>query len=206
MNFVQKKNILLIILVSCFLLLFASSCYATDNIEEVNKIIEQQEQPETDNSNLSIAMVKLVLVLGVIILAAWFIIKLFGRRFDTKMQGTWLKVVDEVMLGQNRGVVLCKINGKFFALGVTDNQINLLFELEDSDLLNEIAEKEKLEAGENNLDEWTVKIKNLLKTNKKVVQNKNFHLIMQEQTSKIREMGREDAASEKTGTRSDEND
>ncbi len=48
---------------------------------------------------------------GLIVAAAWSIIRLFGRQLSRKIQGDWLYVADEVMIGQNRGIVLCESAG-----------------------------------------------------------------------------------------------
>ncbi|MDD3365054.1 MAG: flagellar biosynthetic protein FliO, partial [Syntrophomonas sp.] len=116
---------------------------------------------------------------------------LFAKQVSTKMQGTWLHVVDEVMLGQNKGLVLCEVSGKIYALGVTDGQINLLFEVDNPKLLEEISSgdyiiKEKKELPlMNSINDW---FNRQLKIDKSSNSPKDFHLLMQEQTKRIKDV------------------
>ncbi len=126
-----------IVLISV-MFVFTGMSLAVNSMEDLNKELNKAQQPQAESPSIVLSLFKLLVVLGLIVAAAWSIIHLFRRQLGTKMQGTWLKVVDEVMLGQNRGVVLCEVNGRIYALGVTEGQINLLFEIEDHELLEEI--------------------------------------------------------------------
>jgi flagellar biogenesis protein FliO len=101
-------------------------------------------------------LLRVVVVLVILLLLAWALGRIFQRRFTGTRTGKWLKVVDEVTLGNNRSVVLCRLENQVFALGVTEQQVNYLFPVEDEDLLRfmeqenllaELAEADKASPG-----------------------------------------------------------
>lgn len=186
----QQRNSIIIILAFIMLFMFVASALAVNvnNIDDFNKELNKQETPVAQDQNLVWDFVKLIIVLGLIIGAAWSIIRLFGKQVNTRMQGNWLHLVDEIMMGQNRGIVLCEIAGKIYALGVTEHNINLLFEIDNPQLVREISET--------NLEELIQKndpLKNLLDKLGSLKKNgqhssvpvKNFELLMNEQTKKL---------------------
>ncbi len=190
MNPWREKHLIILIIVLALTLLLTGTALGVDNIQDLNNAINQ-EQPQVQSNNLWLSLLKLILVLGVILVAAWSIIRLFAKQVSTKMQGTWLHVVDEVLLGQNRGLVLCEVSGKIYALGVTDGQINLLFEVDNPKLLEEIStgeyvlnKKEELPLI-NSINSW---FNRKLKMEKSPSSPKNFHLLMQEQNKRIKDV------------------
>ena len=190
MDPLRSKHLIILFIGLTFILFLAGTALGVDNIQDLNNAINQ-EQPQVEPNSLWLSFLKLILVLGLIIAAAWSIIRLFAKQVSTKMQGTWLHVVDEVMLGQNRGVVLCEVSGKIYALGVTDGQINLLFEVDNPKLLEEIsagdyvlAEKKELPFM-NSINSW---FNRKLKMDKNTSSPKDFHLLMQEQAKRIKDV------------------
>lgn len=133
----RNKSILIILLSLIMLQVAILPAIAVD-MEKLNQELDSQPQ-EADKPNLVVEFFKLLVVLVLIVAAAWSIIKLFSRQATTRMQGTWLHVVDEVTLGQNKGIILCEVGEKIFAVGVTDHNISLLFEVTHPKLLEEIS-------------------------------------------------------------------
>ncbi|MEN6326324.1 MAG: flagellar biosynthetic protein FliO [Syntrophomonas sp.] len=131
-----------IIAVLCLILMniLAYNALAIDDMQQLNQELEKQQEVNTQTHSLWWDFIKLVLILAIIIGVAWSLIRLFGKQVSRKMEGTWLHVVDEVVLGQNRGIVLCEIGEKLYALGVTDHNISLLFEINNSKLLEEVGQ------------------------------------------------------------------
>lgn len=170
--------------------IFAGSVLAINDISDLDKELDRQQVPDSRSSNLWLDFLKLVLVLALIIAAAWSIIRLFSRQITAKMQGTWLNVVDEVALGQNRGIVLCEIGGKIYALGVTDHSISLLFEVNNPDLLDDISREAAMVKTENQPNrDWWQKIGALIsgrsvRPKTRPVQ-KDFHLMVEEQARRL---------------------
>jgi flagellar protein FliO/FliZ len=167
------------------ILLSASAALAVDNINDLNQEINKQPDLPTGH-NIAWDFVKLVLALAVIVGAAWAIVRMFGKQASTRMQGTWLHTVDELMLGQNRGLVLCEVAGKIYAVGVTDHNINLLFEVDNPQILKEISEGNYHQQQQNRdvIKNTAEKFRELF-NKKEAVMVKDFHSLMQEQGKRL---------------------
>lgn len=174
--------------------MLVANAVAVENIDDLNQELSKQQPSNPGSSNLVWNFIKMVIALGLLIGAAWSIIRLFGRQAAIKMQGNWLHLVDEVMLGQNRGLVLCEIAGKIYALGVTDHNINLLFEINDPLLVKEISQTNLDEAIQKQ-ESWPDLIKRareILHLEKRPPVEKNFHILMQEQSQKLHNLSEQE--------------
>lgn len=167
------------------------NAWAINDIDELNAELNKQQvnQPNNSGSMLWLEFIKLIVVLGLIIAAAWSIIKLFSKQVTKKMQGTWIQVVDEVTLGPNRGIILCEVGEKLYALGVADNNINLLFEIDNPKLLEEInySERNNDDTGNTNpLEALTKSIAKILRPKQPSNKDKrDFHFLMDEQFQRL---------------------
>ena len=133
----RNKSTLIILLTLIMLHIAILPAVAAD-MDKLNQELDSQPQ-EADKPNLVVEFFKLLVALVLIVAAAWSIIKLFSHQATARMQGTWLHVVDEVTLGQNKGIILCEVGEKIFAVGVTDHNISVLFEVTHPKLLEEIS-------------------------------------------------------------------
>lgn len=115
-----------------------------------DKVDNSKNDVAAGSTNLGWTLFKLILSLALIILMAYVIIRVFGKQVNRRFRGRWLQVIDELIVGPNRGVVLCEVGGRILALGVTDHSINVLFEVNDEDLI-----KEMLAAGPEAPEEWS---------------------------------------------------
>lgn len=187
MKRLHRKNFA-ILLAIVVLLAFASTALAVDNMKDLNQEINKQPQTPTAHSMVW-DFVKLVLVLGVIMGAAWSIVRMFGKKAAVRMQGTWLHTVDEVMLGQNRGLVLCEVAGKIYAIGVTDHNINFLFEVDNPQILKEISEGNynKLETPDV-VGDFSKGVKFLFNKKSAAPKFKDFHVLMTEQSNRLKDI------------------
>lgn len=139
MSLLHRKRLTLVLLLTLVLIQTAALPVLGADMDKLNQELESQQVQEMDKPNLVVEFVKLLLVLTLIVAAAWSIIRLFSRQVSSRMQGTWLHVVDEVTLGQNKGIILCEVGEKVFAVGVTDHNISVLFEVTHPKLLEEIS-------------------------------------------------------------------
>lgn len=196
MNSIRRHHVIMLVIMLMVAFVFVADAAAVENMTEFNQAYDQQDTSGTQNhSSLLWNFIKLVIVLGLLIGAAWSIIKLFGRQAAAKMQGNWLHLVDEVIMGQNRGLVLCEIAGKIYALGVTDHNINLLFEINDPQLVKEISETNLEELIEQNASVQDIadKLKGLFRIKQKSpLTGKNFHILMEEQAKKLHSISQPD--------------
>ena len=196
---------LLIIILTCLVLGTAlSPGLAIDDIEQLNMAMDQEAAPEPEDNYLLIGFLKLIGVLVVIILIVWLLIRLFGRQIRSRMQGTWLRVLDEVSLGPNRGVVLCELGGKIYGLGVTDHQISPLFELDDPELLADIELAGMQAAEEQKLSEpqWMSAINKWLErlggeSYRPGPAPRNFHRLVQEQSQRMKDIYEQEVHNER---------
>ena len=186
---------------------------AVQDFGDVQKAIDNQQVENTRAPNLFLNFVKLIFILALIIGAAWSIIRLFGNKTGGRLQGTWIQVVDEVMLGQNRGIVLCEVGEKVYAVGVTDHNITVLFEVDNPKLLEEIS-KSNISIVETeaafNWSQWKEGLANLFKPRKSISRAKvlnNFHLLIEQQSQRLDEISyRGTQNTEANSRRSDEHE
>ena len=165
---------------------------AVQDFDDVQKAIDNQQVENTRAPNLFLNFVKLIFILALIVGAAWSIIRLFGNKTKGKLQGTWIQVVDEIMLGQNRGIVLCEVGEKVYAVGVTDHNITVLFEINNPKLLEEISKSNIAVVDTEapfNWSHWKEAFNSLFKTRKSIstVPN-NFHLLIEQQSQRLDEI------------------
>lgn len=185
---IWRRKHIIVIAALAVLLLFASGALAVDNMNQLNQEMNKQTEAPAGHSVVW-DFVKLVLVLAVIVGAAWSIVRVFGHKASVRMQGTWLHTVDEVMLGQNRGLVLCEVAGKLYAIGVTDHNINLLFEVDNPQVLKEISEGNyhQIQQSQDVMKDAADRVKGLFKPRKAASppNPKDFHSLMAEQSKRL---------------------
>lgn len=165
---------------------------AVQDFDDVQKAIDNQQVENTRAPNLFLNFVKLIFILALIVGAAWSIIRLFGNKTRDRLQGTWIQVVDEIMLGQNRGIVLCEVGEKVYAIGVTDHNITVLFEIDNPKLLEEISKSNIAVVDTEAAFNWSQlkeALNKLFKTRKSMsrVPN-NFHLLIEQQSQRLDEI------------------
>lgn len=203
---ITRRRCLILFIMLLLVHLMACNVLAVSDIDDLNEELENQNTRETPGNNLWLEFFKLIIVLVVIIGAAWSLIRLFGKQLSSKTQGTWINVVDEVMLGQNRGIVLCEIGGKVYALAVTDHTINLLFEVDDPKLLEDISQG-GLEFKPTNSNNNIMLIKKRLADffpsgNMTENKTKGFHSMMEQQLMRLKN---NNESCQKPSRRSDDN-
>ncbi|MGE5381126.1 MAG: flagellar biosynthetic protein FliO [Methylocystaceae bacterium] len=149
MNFTCNKRLIGLCLIMIFVLLpmlawtplsvnAASSTNSIENKPFPTEKVDSSQIDDAKSTSLGWTAFKLVFSLLVIILLAYLVIRVFGKQANRRFRGRWLQVIDELIIGPNRGVVLCEIGGRILALGVTDHSINVLFEIDDQDLIKEM--------------------------------------------------------------------
>ncbi len=190
----KKKYIAILVLALILVPILAFNVLAVQDFSEVQKAIDSEQTENTRAPSLFLNFVKLIFILVLIIAAAWSIIRLFGNKATSRLQGTWIQVVDEVMLGQNRGIVLCEVGEKVYAVGVTDHNITVLFEVDNSKLLEEIS-KSNISIVETETSFNWIRLKEtlvkLLKPGQSMSRTKgpdNFHRLIEQQSQRLDEI------------------
>ena len=206
----KKQNKIIFILLSIMgLILFSGLQTGAATFEGLNDELKKQAVEPSSSENNSVnaspqvndsfkvgvvlqSLLRIVVVLIVIVVAIWFTGRYLRNKFSSRLQGRWLKVVDEVVLGQNRGVVLCKIEDKIFALGITEQQINYLFTVDDELLTREIDHQ--IENGfsetQSSISQsmpktgWVATIKRWFSSGQPK-KSKNFHALVQKNLDRV---------------------
>jgi len=188
----RKRYTAILVLTFVLVAILNLNVLAVQDFSDVQKAIDNQQVENTRAPNLFLNFVKLIFILALIVGAAWSIIRLFGNKTKGKLQGTWIHVVDEVMLGQNRGIVLCEVGEKVYAIGVTDHNITVLFEIDNPKLLEEISKSNIAVVDTEAAFNWSQlkeALNKLFKTRKSMsrVPN-NFHLLIEQQSQRLDEI------------------
>lgn len=172
--------------------IFALNVLAVEDFNAVEKAIDSQKVENTKAPNLFLNFVKLIFILALIVGAAWSIIRLFGKKASSRLQGTWIHVVDEVMLGQNRGIVLCEAGEKVYAIGVTDHNISVLFEVDNPKMLEEISQSNITVVNNETVlpwNNWKEVVAGIFKPRKSVSGvPDNFHALIEQQARRLDEL------------------
>lgn len=188
----RKRYTAILVLTFILVAILNLNVLAVQDFDDVQKAIDNQQVENTRAPNLFLNFVKLIFILALIVGAAWSIIRLFGNKTRDRLQGTWIQVVDEIMLGQNRGIVLCEVGEKVYAIGVTDHNITVLFEIDNPKLLEEISKSNIAVVDTEAAFNWSQlkeALNKLFKTRKSMsrVPN-NFHLLIEQQSQRLDEI------------------
>lgn len=180
------------ILVLTLLLVLAVNALALAADSERQRLNLNYDDPQMqEGPSMAGLLLRLVLSLVFIIGLAWITIQVFGRQVARKFQGQWLQVLDEVILGQNRGIILCEIGGKVYALGVTDHQISALFEVEDEKLIEDMLKKGYQDRGgppATGVAAIWERVSGVVPVRRHTKPGRHFHSLMREQVSKLEDL------------------
>ncbi len=181
----------IVILALLLVVLTSSAAYAA-GIEDQKVNLDYDEPELQETTSITGLLLRLAASLLLIVGLAWVIIRVFGRQAARKLQGEWLQVLDEVALGQNRGIVICEIGGRAYAIGVTDHQITTLFEIEDQALIAEMLKQaytpdEDKRHREGLADIWE-QLQQYLPGRKLHKPERHFHFLMREQVKKLEQL------------------
>jgi len=88
--------------------------------------------------SLVLAIIGIILVLFL----TYYGTKWLSKKSGSGLRSKYMNITDRMMLGQNKFLAIAEISGKYYLLGVTENNISILKELEDFQPL-------PAEAGEN---------------------------------------------------------
>lgn len=113
-----------------------------------------QNLPETSESNIQLnfnnqnqnqvrtssgvwIFIRMILVLALIIFLIWFIFKMIKKSASGKIdEDPFLRKVASITLGPGKSVQIVTLIDKAFVLGVSDNSVNLLSDINDVQLIN----------------------------------------------------------------------
>lgn len=79
-------------------------------------------------------IVTFLLAAGIIYLS-YICSKYIGKGISRGGRSGYMRLVDQMPVGQNRTVAIVQVGGRYFVLGIASEQIQLLTELEEEDLI-----------------------------------------------------------------------
>lgn len=208
---IKKKSLVIAVLILVIMHIMAFNVLAAD-MEKLNQEIDRQHEQPTYKTNLWLDFFKLLVILVLIVGATWSVVRFFGRQATGKMQGTWIHVVDEVLLGQNRGIVLCEVGEKVYALGVTDHNITLLCEIDNPKLQEEISQagylvRDEMASASDLKQKITGMVKSITPGQPDKSQDTGrFHALMAEQVKRLQDMSQNQEGENRKKDRSGDHD
>lgn len=126
MNSLVSKRKAIFLLVVVAVLYFGSSVLAVD---EVTPVQQPQEMPSVAGLFL-----RIIISLIFILVITYVVMKLLKRQNDLQQrQKNWIRIFDYQGLGTNRGIYLMEILNDVYLVGVSEGQINILKEIDQSD-------------------------------------------------------------------------
>jgi flagellar protein FliO/FliZ len=66
-----------------------------------------------------------------ILFGAWYATRWYARRMGSAVLGKNIRVVDRAALGNASSLMIARVAGKYYLLGVSEHSVNLLRELPD---------------------------------------------------------------------------
>lgn len=76
-----------------------------------------------------------LILIGLILVASYWCTKRLGTLTNIRHQSKYIKIVDQLVLGQNKSMVITKIGEKYFLISLVTDRIEILTELREEDLI-----------------------------------------------------------------------
>ena len=74
------------------------------------------------------------IVVIVIIYVSYIASKYIGKGLTKNSSSRYMRIIDQITLGQDRHIAIIQVSGKYLLVGVTAGQIHVLSELQDEEL------------------------------------------------------------------------
>jgi len=142
-----------------------------DSIEEYNKRTEGGTREETGSSSFLPSMIILIIILG----GFYYIIKIIRKKKVPDIKEVpYMSSIGTLSLPSGGYLEIVEIGNKVLILGVSNNSVSLIKEIDDPDLILKIKQNPP-----------TIKVQTFLGVLSKVFEKKGLHLDLQEPKSKF---------------------
>lgn len=111
-----------------------------------NKYLAYDQPNKVNSPNLFWELTKVVLALAFVIGVAYFLLQFLNKKNFIQGKNEILNVLESIYIAPNRMVCLVKIGDKILALGVTENNISFLTEINDLAIQETLQSRKKLKA------------------------------------------------------------
>lgn len=86
-------------------------------------------------------------VVALIIYGSYLASKYIGRGLSKSSSSMYMRLIDQITMGQDRHIAIIQVSSKFFLVGITAGQISVLSELQDEELLPLAPDADEAGAG-----------------------------------------------------------
>lgn len=89
-------------------------------------------------------LLRLFLALVVVAAIGWVAVRFWQKGIGMHRKSTWLNVMDHASLGVGRDIYFVEIGGRFFALGVTNQTIQPITEIQDPNIIAKLQSQQEI--------------------------------------------------------------
>lgn len=75
-----------------------------------------------------------LIVVVLIIYGSYIASKYIGKGLSKNSSSRYMRLIDQITMGQDRHVAIIQVSGRYFLVGITAGQISVLSELQDEEL------------------------------------------------------------------------
>ncbi|MBW0434480.1 flagellar biosynthetic protein FliO [Leptospira yasudae] len=106
--------------------------------------VEERYRPSDDGPGIAGTLFRVVFILGLLCAALYYILKYVSKNREGRLpvRGE-MNVLSSLMLGPNKQLQIVEVSGRLLVLGVADNGINLITEIEDPEVKHRILQKKE---------------------------------------------------------------
>lgn len=88
------------------------------------------------------SMFATVVIVAFIIYLSYLASRYLGRGIAKISSSRYMRLIDQITLGQERYIAIVQVSGKYLLVGITAGQVNILSELSDEELFPLTPEEE----------------------------------------------------------------
>ncbi len=109
-----------------------------ESVKEPNPV-EERYRPKDDDSSLLWTLVKVLLVFGILTGALYYILKVLSKTKNARypVHGA-MRVLSSLPVSQGKQLQIVDVSGILLVIGVSDNSVNLITEIESPDIKEKI--------------------------------------------------------------------
>ncbi|TGK13667.1 flagellar biosynthetic protein FliO [Leptospira kmetyi] len=106
--------------------------------------VEERYRPSDEGPGIAGTLFRVVFILGLLCAALYYILKYVSKNREGRLpvRGE-MNILSSLMLGPNKQLQIVEISGRLLVLGVADNGINLITEIEDPEVKHRILQKKE---------------------------------------------------------------
>ena len=80
-------------------------------------------------------IILLILGFAAVLFAAYLVTRLLGNKMSYPNAARHIKIIDRVLLGNDKSICMIRVGNRFFVVGITNHHIDPICELSETDLM-----------------------------------------------------------------------